>query len=240
MGSDPERSVVDADAQSWDVKRLYVGDGSLVPHTLSVNPSLTIMALATASPSTSTPIPTGTSRDRARPRPRAPLAHRAADAEAGGEPRLLPRDPRHGGRGRARRLGLPARLRRLRALVAEADGLAAVGRRAPRLPHLQPRGARAPGRGARGRAASPGEWLDGDLGHGRGLQLPRPRRAPHRAVLRVRALRRAAGAPAGAEEPAAPLSRAAASACAISTTSTSWPSTPARTASSASATWACG
>ena len=33
-------------AQSWDVKRLYVGDGSLVPRTLSVNPSLTIMALA--------------------------------------------------------------------------------------------------------------------------------------------------------------------------------------------------
>ena len=46
MGSDPARSVVDADAQSWDVKRLYVGDGSLVPRTLSVNPSLTIMALA--------------------------------------------------------------------------------------------------------------------------------------------------------------------------------------------------
>jgi choline dehydrogenase-like flavoprotein len=46
MGSDPARSVVDADAQSWDVRRLYVGDGSLVPRTLSVNPSLTIMALA--------------------------------------------------------------------------------------------------------------------------------------------------------------------------------------------------
>jgi choline dehydrogenase-like flavoprotein len=46
MGSDPERSVVDADGQSWDVKRLYVGDGSLVPRTVSVNPSLTIMALA--------------------------------------------------------------------------------------------------------------------------------------------------------------------------------------------------
>jgi choline dehydrogenase-like flavoprotein len=46
MGSDPERSVVDADGQSWDVKRLYVGDGSLLPRTLSVNPSLTIMALA--------------------------------------------------------------------------------------------------------------------------------------------------------------------------------------------------
>jgi choline dehydrogenase-like flavoprotein len=46
MGSDPERSVVDPNGQSWDVKRLYVGDGSLVPRTLSVNPSLTIMALA--------------------------------------------------------------------------------------------------------------------------------------------------------------------------------------------------
>lgn len=46
MGSDPERSVVDAHGESWDVKRLYVGDGSLVPRTLSVNPSLTIMALA--------------------------------------------------------------------------------------------------------------------------------------------------------------------------------------------------
>jgi choline dehydrogenase-like flavoprotein len=46
LGTDPERSVVDVDAQSWDVKRLYIGDGSLVPRTLSVNPSLTIMALA--------------------------------------------------------------------------------------------------------------------------------------------------------------------------------------------------
>ena len=46
MGADPERSVVDPAGQSWDVKRLYVGDGSVVPRTLSVNPSLTIMALA--------------------------------------------------------------------------------------------------------------------------------------------------------------------------------------------------
>jgi choline dehydrogenase-like flavoprotein len=46
MGSDPERSVVDPDGRSWDVERLYVGDGSVVPRTLSVNPSLTIMALA--------------------------------------------------------------------------------------------------------------------------------------------------------------------------------------------------
>jgi choline dehydrogenase-like flavoprotein len=46
MGSDPERSVVDAHGESHDVRRLFVGDGSVVPRTLSVNPSLTIMALA--------------------------------------------------------------------------------------------------------------------------------------------------------------------------------------------------
>jgi choline dehydrogenase-like flavoprotein len=37
---------VDADARVRGVDRLYVGDGSIVPRTLSVNPSLTIMALA--------------------------------------------------------------------------------------------------------------------------------------------------------------------------------------------------
>ena len=47
MGDDPTRSVVDRHGESHDVKRLFVGDGSLVPRTLSVNPSLTIMALAT-------------------------------------------------------------------------------------------------------------------------------------------------------------------------------------------------
>jgi choline dehydrogenase-like flavoprotein len=47
MGDDPERSAVDRDCESHEVKRLFVGDGSLIPRTLSVNPSLTIMALAT-------------------------------------------------------------------------------------------------------------------------------------------------------------------------------------------------
>ena len=47
MGDDPARSVVDRKGESHDVKRLFVGDASLVPRTLSVNPSLTIMALAT-------------------------------------------------------------------------------------------------------------------------------------------------------------------------------------------------
>ncbi|MGD1059408.1 MAG: GMC family oxidoreductase, partial [Solirubrobacteraceae bacterium] len=46
MGSDPSRSAVDANCESHDVRRLFVGDGSLVPRTLSVNPSLTFMALA--------------------------------------------------------------------------------------------------------------------------------------------------------------------------------------------------
>jgi choline dehydrogenase-like flavoprotein len=47
MGDDPARSVVDRNGESHDVKRLFVGDSSLIPRTLSVNPSLTIMALAT-------------------------------------------------------------------------------------------------------------------------------------------------------------------------------------------------
>ncbi|MGN6871751.1 MAG: GMC family oxidoreductase N-terminal domain-containing protein [Solirubrobacteraceae bacterium] len=47
MGADPGTSVVDANCQSHEVKRLYVGDSSLHARTLSVNPSLTIMALAT-------------------------------------------------------------------------------------------------------------------------------------------------------------------------------------------------
>ncbi len=47
MGSDPARSVVNARGECHAVRRLFVGDGSVLPRTLSVNPSLTIMALAT-------------------------------------------------------------------------------------------------------------------------------------------------------------------------------------------------
>jgi choline dehydrogenase-like flavoprotein len=46
MGSDPGRSAVNSHGESHDVRRLFVGDSSVVPRTLSVNPSLTIMALA--------------------------------------------------------------------------------------------------------------------------------------------------------------------------------------------------
>ena len=47
MGSDPARSVVDAHGEAHTVRRLFVGDGSVIPRTLSANPSLTIMALST-------------------------------------------------------------------------------------------------------------------------------------------------------------------------------------------------
>jgi choline dehydrogenase-like flavoprotein len=46
MGSDPQRSVVNAHGESHDVQGLFVGDSSVLPRTLSVNPSLTIMSLA--------------------------------------------------------------------------------------------------------------------------------------------------------------------------------------------------
>jgi len=46
IGSDPERSVAGANAEIHGVRRLFVGDGSAVPRTMSSNPSITIMALA--------------------------------------------------------------------------------------------------------------------------------------------------------------------------------------------------
>ena len=46
MGTDPERSVTDADGRCWDIPNLWVCDGSLFPTGGAVNPSLTIQALA--------------------------------------------------------------------------------------------------------------------------------------------------------------------------------------------------
>jgi choline dehydrogenase-like flavoprotein len=46
MGSEPARSVVDADGRSWDIRNLWVCDGSLFVTSGGVNPSLTIQALA--------------------------------------------------------------------------------------------------------------------------------------------------------------------------------------------------
>ena len=79
-----------------------------------------------------------------------------------------------------------------------------AGRRARRLPHVQPRGARAPGRRARG-GRRPGHLARRRPRSRPRLRLPRSRRPPLRALLRVRALRGSAGASAGAQEPAAAL-----------------------------------
>ena len=46
MGDDPADSVVDANGKSHDVPNLYLSDNSTFPSSLSVNPSLTIMALS--------------------------------------------------------------------------------------------------------------------------------------------------------------------------------------------------
>lgn len=46
MGSDPERSVTNADGRTWEIPNLWICDGSLFPTGGGVNPSGTIMALA--------------------------------------------------------------------------------------------------------------------------------------------------------------------------------------------------
>ncbi|MCA9553551.1 MAG: GMC family oxidoreductase [Myxococcales bacterium] len=47
MAATAGAGVVDPDHQSWEVRGLYVSDGSVVPTSLGVNPQLTIMTLAT-------------------------------------------------------------------------------------------------------------------------------------------------------------------------------------------------
>lgn len=46
MGFDPAGSVVDADCRSWDIRNLWICDGSVFPTVGGVNPSLTIQAIA--------------------------------------------------------------------------------------------------------------------------------------------------------------------------------------------------
>jgi choline dehydrogenase-like flavoprotein len=46
MGDDPRASVVDADCRSWDIRNLWICDGSVFPTVGGVNPSLTIQAIA--------------------------------------------------------------------------------------------------------------------------------------------------------------------------------------------------
>jgi choline dehydrogenase-like flavoprotein len=46
MGDDPRTSVVDADCRSWDIRNLWICDGSVFPTVGGVNPSLTTQAIA--------------------------------------------------------------------------------------------------------------------------------------------------------------------------------------------------
>jgi len=45
MGDDPAKSLLNSDNQAWDVKNLFVTDGSCFPSSGTVGPALTIMAL---------------------------------------------------------------------------------------------------------------------------------------------------------------------------------------------------
>jgi len=47
MGDSPDNSVVDSSGECWDVKELFIADGSIVPTSLGVNPQQTVMTLAT-------------------------------------------------------------------------------------------------------------------------------------------------------------------------------------------------
>lgn len=47
MGTSEQHSVVDPDGQSWEIRDLFVADGSVLPTSLGVNPQLSIMAMAT-------------------------------------------------------------------------------------------------------------------------------------------------------------------------------------------------
>jgi choline dehydrogenase-like flavoprotein len=47
MGVSPYRAVVKPDGETWDVRDLYVVDGSVLPTSLGVNPQVSVMAVAT-------------------------------------------------------------------------------------------------------------------------------------------------------------------------------------------------
>ena len=120
------------------------------------------------------------------------------------EPALLRAGARHGGRGARGSVGVPARVGRLPALQPQADRVRPGRSRAHGPARLEPRGARAPGRGDRGHRARPG--LDRRRPRSRPrLPLHRSRRAHVRALLRDREVQPARAPAPVAEEPAAAL-----------------------------------
>lgn len=46
MGVSKEHAVVDPDGQAWEMRELYVADGSVLPTSLGVNPQLSVMSMA--------------------------------------------------------------------------------------------------------------------------------------------------------------------------------------------------
>jgi len=84
MGSDPERSVVDADHRCWEVPNLFIADGSVMPTQGSANPALTIMALASRLAERLTQGPPGTAASEHATRSRLPRRLRPAPLRAGG------------------------------------------------------------------------------------------------------------------------------------------------------------
>ena len=145
----------------------------------------------------------------------------------------------HDGQRPKGRVGLSARLGRLRALFAQTDGVEDVGHGAHGVARAQPAGAGAPRRRAEGIRLR--HRLDRRRhGAGAGLPLPRSRRPHHRALLRDRMVPGAARAEARPEEPGAALSRRAASMSAASTISIASPSTSRPTASSSRTISAAG
>jgi len=46
MASGPNQGAVDGSGESFEVKNLFVADGSIIPTSLGVNPQITIMALS--------------------------------------------------------------------------------------------------------------------------------------------------------------------------------------------------
>ena len=47
MATDARRGVVDADGQSYEVRDLYIADGSILPTSIGVNSQVPIMTMAT-------------------------------------------------------------------------------------------------------------------------------------------------------------------------------------------------
>ena len=140
-----------------------------------------------------------------RSRPSRP--HGIADAEARREPEILRRRDGHDRQRPQGRVGLSARLGRLRALFAQADRLEDLGHGAHGAAGAQPAGAGAPRRRAEGIRLR--DRLDRRRhGAGAGVPLPRSGRPYHRALLRDRMVPGAARTQARAEKPGAALSGA--------------------------------